>query len=116
MATTTANRRRRTVHPMSYYRNMVKDMDDSQKLELVSIIIDSMRSAKAEEMTTEEMLEGYPNGRRYTKAELNAMLDEAEAEIAAGGGTPHEEVMREWEEELAREEQEELEMQMAGAI
>ena len=110
MATTTANRRR-TVHPMSYYRNMVKDMDDSQKLELVSIIIDSMRSAKAE-----EMLEGYPYGRRYTKAELNAMLDEAEAEIAAGGGTPHEEVMREWEEELAREEQEELEMQMAGAI
>ena len=86
---------------MSYYRNMVKDMDDSQKLELVSIIIDSMRSAKAEEMTTEEMLEGYPYGRRYTKAELNAMLDEAEAEIAAGGGTPHEEVMREWEEEFA---------------
>ena len=45
--------------------------------------------------------------KRYTMEEINAMLDEAEAEIAAGKGTPHEEVMREWEEELAREEQEE---------
>ena len=33
--------------------------------------------------------------KRYTMAEINAMLDEAEAEIAAGKGTPHEEVMRE---------------------
>lgn len=41
MATTTA--RRRTVHPMSYYRKMVQEMDDSQKLELVSIIIDSVK-------------------------------------------------------------------------
>jgi len=76
MATTTA--RRRSTHPMSYYRNLVKDMDDSQKLELVSIIIDSMRSTKSDELTMEEMLEGYPY-KRYTKAELNAMLDEAEA-------------------------------------
>ena len=38
------------------------------------------------------------------------MLDEAEAEIAAGIGTPHEEVMREWDEEIARMEQEELEL------
>ena len=35
------------------------------------------------------------------------MLDEAEAEIAAGKGIPHEEVMREWNEELALMEQEE---------
>ena len=41
MATTTA--RRRNAHPMSYYRDMVKDMDDSQKLELVSILIDSVK-------------------------------------------------------------------------
>jgi len=43
--------------------------------------------------------------KRYTMAELNAMLDEAEADIAAGRVTDHEELMREWEEELAREEQ-----------
>ena len=42
--------------------------------------------------------------------EINAMLDESEAEIAAGIGTPHEEVMREWDEEIARLEQKELEM------
>ena len=31
----------------------------------------------------------------HTKAELNAMLDEAEARFEAGLGIPHEEVMRE---------------------
>ena len=48
--------------------------------------------------------------KRYTMEEINAMLDEAEAEIAAGKGTPHDEVMREWDEELARMEQEEHEL------
>ena len=28
---------------MSYYRKMVQDMDDSQKLELVSILIESVK-------------------------------------------------------------------------
>ena len=41
MATTTA--RRRSAYPMSYYRNLVKDMDDSQKLELVTMLIDSIK-------------------------------------------------------------------------
>lgn len=57
--------------------------------------------------------------KRFTKEELNARLDQAEAEIAAGLGTPHEEMMREWEEELAREEQELLarqELEMAEAV
>ena len=43
MATTTA--KQRTAHPMSYYREMVKDMDDSQKLELASILIESVKPA-----------------------------------------------------------------------
>ena len=42
MATTTASRRRST-HPVSYYWGMVKDMDDSQKLELVTMLIDSVK-------------------------------------------------------------------------
>ena len=42
MASTTA-KRQRTMHPMSYYIDMVKDMDDSQKLELVTILIDSVK-------------------------------------------------------------------------
>ncbi len=103
MATTTA--RRRSTHPMSYYWSVVKDMNDSQKLELITLLAESVKP----QMSTKPM-------KRYTMAELNAMLDEAEAEIAAGGGTPHEEVMREWEEELAREEQEELEMQMSETL
>ena len=40
---TTTTRRRRTAHPMSYYLKMVQDMDDSQKLELVSILIESVK-------------------------------------------------------------------------
>ena len=48
--------------------------------------------------------------KRYTMEEIDAMLDAAEAEIAAGKETPHEEVMREWDEELARMEQEEYEL------
>ena len=54
------------------------------------------------------------NLKPYTMEELNTMLDEAEADIAAGRTTPHEKVMREWEEELVREEQEEH--QMAEAV
>ena len=50
------------------------------------------------------------NLKPYTMEEIDAMIDESEAEIAAGLGTPHEEVMREWDEEIARMEQEELEM------
>ena len=46
--------------------------------------------------------------RPYTMEEINAMLDEAEADFAAGKGIPHEEVMREWDEELERWEQEDL--------
>lgn len=107
MATTTA--RRRTAHPMSYYRKMVEDMDNSQKLELVSIIIDSMRptAAKADE---EYSL------RPFTMEELNARIDQAEAEIAAGLGIPHEEVMREMDEEIERWEQEEFQLETAQAL
>ena len=97
---------------MSYYRNMVKNMDDSQKLELVSFIIDSMRSAKTDDLSMEEMLEGYPY-KRYTKAEMNAMLDKAEANFEAGRGIPDEEAWDDLEEELALEKQE---LEMAEAI
>jgi hypothetical protein len=41
MATTTA--RRNTTRPITHYWGLVKDMDDSQKLELVTMLIDSVR-------------------------------------------------------------------------
>ena len=114
MATTTA--RRRQAHPMSYYWSVVKDMDDRQKLELVTMLVNSVKPKVADDLTMEEMLEGYPYGRRYTKAEINAMLDEAEAEIAAGKGTPDEEVWKELEEEFAREDAEEDALQAASYV
>ncbi len=43
--------------------------------------------------------------KRYTMDDINAMLDEAEADFAAGKGIPDEEVWRKWDEELVREEQ-----------
>ena len=97
MATTTA--RRRTAHPTSYYWSLVKDIDDSQKKELAIMIIESIKPATA-----------APPMKRYTMDDINAMIDEAEREIAAGETISHEDMMREWEEELEREEQEELEM------
>ena len=110
MATTTA--RRHSAHPMSYYWSMVKDMDDSQKLELVTMLVNSVKPKVADDLTTEEMLEGYPY-KRYTKAELNAMLDEAEAEFAAGGGIDDEDAWDDLEEELALEKQE---LEMAQSV
>ena len=97
MATTTA--RRRTAHPMSYYWSLVKDMDDSQKKELAIMIIESIKPAPA-----------TPPMKRYTMDDINAMIDEAERQIAAGETIPDEEVWRKYDEELAFEEQEELEL------
>ncbi len=96
---------------MSYYWSVVKDMDDSQKLELVTMLVNSVKPKVADDLTMEEMLEGYPY-KRYTKAELNAMLDEAEAEIAAGGGIDDEDLRREDEEEYERELAEEQKLQL----
>ncbi|MBQ3657932.1 MAG: hypothetical protein II956_14020 [Bacteroidales bacterium] len=48
----------------------------------------------------------------YTKEEINKMLDEAEARIAAGIYVTNEEVMRWIDEELAEEEQ----LEMAEAV
>ena len=55
-----------------------------------------------------------PPFRHYTMDEINAMLDEAEANIAAGRGIPDEEAWDDLEEELALLEQEEH--QMAEAV
>ena len=98
MTTTTA--RRRKAQPMSYYWSVVKDMDDSQKLELITLLAESVKPK----------IKAAPPMKRYTMDDINLMLDEAEADFAAGKGIPDEEVWCKWDEELAREEQEELEM------
>ena len=40
------------------------------------------------------------NLKPYTMEEINAMLDASQADIAAGRTSSHEEVMREWDEEM----------------
>lgn len=108
METTTA-RRRRTSQPIIKAWNAVKGLDYSDKLELVTMIIESVQHANDDTMSMEQMLEGYPY-KRYTKAELNAMLDEAVANFEAGLGIPDEEAWDDLEEELALQEEEQHEM------
>ena len=84
---------------MSYYWSLVKDMDDSQKKELAIMIIESIKPAPAESKM-----------KRYTMDDINAMIDEAERQIAAGETIPDEEVWRKYDEEYAVTEQEELEL------
>ena len=109
MATTTA--RRRSSHPMRYYWDMVKDMDDSQKLELVTMLIESVKPKLGEEMTIEKMLEEYPH-ERYTMEDINAMLEEAEADIAAGRVIDDDTLWKEDEEEYEQELAEERRLQL----
>jgi hypothetical protein len=90
-------------HPISYYWGMVKNLDDNQKLELVSIIIDSIRNPNKSRSMEEENFTLRP----FTQEELDARLDAAEANIAAGNVIDSEDVWRELEEEFACEDAEE---------
>lgn len=91
--------RKRSTRPMSYYWDVVKDMDESQKLELITLLAESVKPTVA-----------LPTKKRYTMDEINAMIDESERQIAAGETIPDEEVWRKYDEEFALEEQQELEL------
>ena len=108
-ATTT---RRHKTYPMSYYKDLVKDMDDSQKLQLITILAESINPSTKSAATNDEEYTLRP----FTMDELNARLDQSEAEIAAGLGTSHEEVMREMDEEIERWEQEKLQHEVAQSL
>ena len=85
MEVTTA--RRRSSHPMSYYWSVVKDMDDSQKLELVAMLIDSVKPIQtrplADMLTDEEFAdmekELYTPEEAYemTMKDIKAIYDDA---------------------------------------
>ena len=83
---------------MSYYWDVVKNMDDSQKLELVTMLIESVKP---------KMVAPAPM-KRYTMDDINAMIEESERQIATGETIPDEEVWRKYDEEFALEEQVEL--------
>ena len=104
----TTTKRRRTAQPIIKAWNAVKGLDYSDKLELVTMIIESVKAVKADDISMEQ-LEGYPY-KHYTKAELNAMLDEAENNFEAGLGIHDEEAWDDLEDELALQEKEQHEM------
>ena len=71
--------RTQTENPVMHYWGMVKDLDNNIKLELVEMLIESLKPVVAKaQMVSEE-----PEPRRLTMAEVNAMLDEAEANFAS---------------------------------
>lgn len=96
----TATTRQNTSQPVLECWMRAKDLDNSQKIELVQMLLDSVKPAVANTFGQEE--EKY-SLKPYTREEINAMLDEAEANFAAGLGIPDEEAWDEWEEELAHE-------------
>lgn len=102
MATTTT--RQRTTHPFSYYWSLVKDMDDSQKLELIAVLAESIQSIGAYAKKSDDD-EEY-SLRPFTMEELNARIDQAEEDIAAGRVHDFDEAMDELEKEFAREDRE----------
>ena len=93
MATTTA--RRRVNHPVSYYWDKVKDLDNSQKLELVTMLIESVKTTVAPVPAPMK---------RYTMDEINAMLDESERQLVNGQWQDFDEAMDELEKEFVEEE------------
>lgn len=96
--------------PTSYYWSLVKDMDSSQKLELVTMLIDSVRPVvtKMEEKGNEH---GAP--KPYTLEELHTRIAKAERESALGLGQDSEEMFDELEDEFAHEDEA---LEMADAI
>ena len=59
MATTTT--KRRSTRPMSYYWGVVKDMDDSQKLELVTMLIESVKPIQTNTLIDMPLDEEFPD-------------------------------------------------------
>lgn len=110
MATSTDTRY--ASQPVREYWGMVKDLDNSLKLELIALLAESMKPSAGKAHTPES--EGH-QPKPYTMEEINTMLDAAEAEMTAGRGIPDEEVWRELEKDLAEDDAEEEEGQRIGS-
>ena len=59
MATTTT--RKRPARPLSYYWGVVKDMDDSQKLELVTMLVESVKPIQSVSLFDAPSDEEFPD-------------------------------------------------------
>ena len=80
------------------YWGMVKDLDDNLKLELVSMLIDSIKP------TVAKSVRGTATPKPYTIEELHQMVAEGECQFAEGQWQDSEDMFHELEEEFAREE------------
>ena len=69
MATTTT-RRQHASHPISHYWGLVKDMDNSQKLQLIAMLAQSVKPAMDKKDESEEY-----SLKPYTMEEINARID-----------------------------------------
>lgn len=106
------------------YWNTIKEwnLNDAQKFELGLMLMESVKSSFAapqnngdEDWWVKEMWKEPVTP--YTKEEINARIDQAEREMAAGLGQDSEEMFRELEELFAHEEAEsELEYELAEAV
>ena len=103
----------RTATPFLKAWNQAKDLDDSQKLRLIALLAESIKPAGANAKAADD--EEY-SLRPFTMDELNARIDQAEAEIAAGNVIDDEDVWRELEEEFAREDAEEDARQVTSYV
>ncbi|MBQ5547680.1 MAG: hypothetical protein IIT33_02430 [Prevotella sp.] len=85
MATTTG--RSQTSHPISYYWNMVKDMDSNQKLELVSMLIESVKPIQTRQMVDAPSEEDFLDMDKeiYTPEEAYELTMKDMKEIAGAG-------------------------------
>ena len=90
-------RNRRSRFPISHYWNLVKDMDNGQKLELVSMLIESVKPA------VEETKKRPASSKPYTVEELFQMVAEGEEEFNKGQWQDSEDMFRELDEEFAHE-------------
>ncbi|MBO4839511.1 MAG: hypothetical protein J5524_00210 [Bacteroidaceae bacterium] len=90
-------RNRRSRFPVSHYWNLVKDMDNGQKLELVSMLIESVKPA------VEETKKWSASSKPYTVEELFQMVAEGEEEFNKGQWQDSEDMFRELDEEFAHE-------------
>ena len=96
MATTV--RKHRMASPVTKAWNQAKNLDNSQKLELITLLAQSIQPTLTP-----------PSMKRYTMDEINAMIDQSEADIASGRVYDFDEAMDELEKEFAVEDRE-LEM------
>ena len=84
--------RKKTTLPLSHYWGMVKDLDDSQKLELVAMLVNSVKATHKEEVHSPKP---------YTLEELHQMVAEGELQFAEGQWQDSEEMFCELEQEMA---------------